>query len=94
MQLVNENCVLYPRELEFHVISRPNYTDMVETNVNYTMDEFESPSASQENDSAQVTTTDGKSSQKSVTKREIHDSETMDGLETTMDVMNVTVITG
>ncbi|XP_063831415.1 uncharacterized protein LOC135080653 [Ostrinia nubilalis] len=89
MELVNDHCVLYPRKLEFHVVPRSNYTDEVETNVNYTMvDEVQN---GLEDD---VTSTDGKSMEKSVTKREIPDNETMDSLETTMDAMNVTVVTG
>lgn len=89
MQLVNDNCVLYPRELEFHVIARPNFTDEVETNINYTMI---GDGSSLENESIQ--STDGESAQKNVTKREIPDSETIEGIETTMDAVNVTVITG
>ncbi|KAL0869261.1 hypothetical protein ABMA27_007529 [Loxostege sticticalis] len=89
MQLVNDNCVLYPRELEFHVIARPNFTDEVETNINYTMI---GDGSSLENESIQSTV--GESAQKNVTKREIPDSETIEGIETTMDAVNVTVITG
>lgn len=100
MQLVDNNCVLYPRLLEFRVIPRPNST-LLETNINYTLDEYEPMSNNNRSSvkesvetTAQYAVSNEKMTEKSVTKRETGDNETMDTYETAIELANVTVVTG
>lgn len=96
MELVDNNCVLYPRVLEFRVIPRPNST-VLETNVNYTLEEPAKDSSNQSSvvDTATIAqdTVYGKTTERNVVKREIPDNRTMDTFDT-MEETNVTVITG
>ncbi|KAM3962520.1 uncharacterized protein ACR2FA_003426 [Aphomia sociella] len=97
MQLVDHNCVLYPRLLEFHMVLRHNSTRLNE-DANYTSIVDEDSMINGNNETVAQTTeavldrnvTDAKN----LTKREAQFNETIDEFETTIEVNNVTVVTG
>lgn len=98
MQLVDHNCVIYPRLLEFHMVPRHNITVIKDDPSNNTTNVPAAEETTMEPTKiiAQTTETvrDNVTDAKTITKREAQYTETTDEFETSVEVDNITVIIG
>ncbi|RVE55280.1 hypothetical protein evm_000178 [Chilo suppressalis] len=101
MQLVDDNCVLFPRVLEFHMVEQTN------ENITFMLDYMkpfeDTPKENSINNDITPNETIAQESvpennmttEKTVSKREVTiDNGTMDDFETTVEIQNVTIVTG
>ncbi|CAG9789153.1 unnamed protein product [Diatraea saccharalis] len=98
MQLVDNNCVLFPRLLDFHMVDQTNAntTIILEFMNNYEdISKENSHKNLAPNETVAQETLHDNSTEKLLSKREtIVDNETMESFETTIEIGNVTIVTG